>query len=350
MIKCRLSHCLIQHNYVVATSSHVDAVSISLCATSLTVTTSVMPSFLKQYRLYLLMLSVLGLAPFIGYYSKIQRIRLYVPFLGYTLFLIIFFPILSTNYVELITNIQFRSPISLIFLAQYIRFCILGSLFTVVLLLSAILAPSHANFLNSINVFHKNVCTSDNTKRRESSTFIPRFVGESFVINLVFCAPLFHLHLESGILLDAIVNSGVVFVVMAYMFHVISMARLIRCDLHIIRINLSKSNENQIYACPAFLLFEEFLQIKQSFEFVFGKILSICAVFDFVTIVFVSYMMSMYLNAKLFTWLGFFEGILGFVSPLIVKNVLLSTACNGISNEVNLCLQLLGKYVHVTCC
>lgn len=274
-------------------------------------------------------MSILGLAPFTAYLSKPQSIRLYVPFLVYTLIIIV---VMFDLAVRHIVEYVIENPISVPIIIQTMRFLIMGSMFTMSLLISVCWGSLHVQFLISLDTFHEAVCKID-SKNNQSSNYICRLVAESVVCNLLFCVPLCSLYLESLSFFDAIENCTMLFVGLAFMFHVVSMVRVMRYDLQIIRRNFA-CNQFSFYDDPAFALLDEYLKIKHYFESVFGRFLAFCAGFDFVNTVIALYMTTMYVTMITFTWYDFVRGLLGFVCPSIVKQVRLATACSGIASEV----------------
>lgn len=290
-------------------------------------------SFIKQYRIYLCLMSALGLAPYLGFYSPTPRIRLFIPLILYTLFLIVIMPMLSTSFLSQLYDQFQRNNISVRNIVQFAHFSILSIMYTLVLLSSTFLSTSHAEFLNSFETFHRGVCNL-NIKHRNHSIIV-KLIYEAVMCNLIWSIALFHIHLEGGRVVDAIVNSGLVFVVMVFMYHVRSMASLMGHDLQIIRCHLFKPNRSG-FDGPSLVLLEEFLCVKQSFESVFGQTLALCAILDFVKFVFVVYIFIMLLFVIGFTWSTIIKGTLGYVVPLVVKNVMLAKACQQIADEVGI--------------
>lgn len=281
-------------------------------------------------------MTLLGLAPFIATNSKPPRLRVYVPFIVYTLCMIVLMPIIANNYVHELQKLIEKHQVWVQLIAQYARFFICCATYTLVLLASAGLATEHVQFLNTFDAFHERVCDLDPNQRRPS--FIMRLIGESMVFNALWTAALLHMYLKFGQIVDAVANCLVVFLPMAIMFHLISMVRLMGHDLRSIRRHLSVSDRirsnGRFHDEPGFVLLEQCLEIKQTFESVFGKTIACCAAFEFVVMVVVVYMMTVFLIYYENTWWEFIEGALGFICPVVVKNVMLSTACCGIANEV----------------
>lgn len=287
-------------------------------------------SFLKQYRVYMTLMSLIGLAPFYGIYSSKPRIRVFVPLFGYTVFLIVITPIFATSFIrKLMDHYELEMVIRLI--VQLAYFLILSCMYTLVLLSAIILAPSQAQFVNSLEIFHNKVCNLESNNERNYSVII-RCVCEAIVCNSIWSIGLFHMHLLQGTIVDAIVNSVLVFVVMTFISHVRTVACLMSNDLQVIRCRLFTNNN--IFDEQIFKLYIEFVHIKQVFESVFGQTLMLCAAFDLIMSVIVVYMfvmMAYVIGQDMLSWL---DGMLGYVCPLIVKNVLLVRACNGIAHEV----------------
>lgn len=295
-------------------------------------------SFLKQYRANLFLLSALGLAPFIGFYTKPHTVRVYVPIIAYNLILVVMLPIFAGSYlnklVEMYISNQHR--VSVLLLAEYTYFLILLLLYIFVLFASIFVASLQAEFLRSLDTFHEEVCAL--SPKKQSVWIIFRLMTESNVCNLICCGSLFHMELQAGILLDSFVISFLLFVIMAFMCHIRSIICLLRNDIRTIRYLLSNTSSTSktglIHDDPAFLLLDKFVKIKQSFESTFGPTLACCAVFDFVILVVVVYMFAMYFYQVEFSWMTFTEGILGYPIPFLIRNVLLARNCIEIANEV----------------
>lgn len=297
-------------------------------------------SFLKQYRVNLCLMSIIGLTPFIGFCGNRQTIRVFVPFMANSLFLIMLVPILTYNYThQIIRNSRemHQYSISVFVLAQFTYLIILVLMYITIVILSISISRSHVGFLHAIESFHESVCALNS---KNDSWFIYRLVAESILCNVLWSAALLHMVLQIGSFLDAFVNSFPIFANMTFMFHIRSLACLLGNDLKTIRCSLSSrslpAKNGLIHKDPSFVLFEKFLSIKQLFESVFGKILALCAVFDLVILVVVVYMFTMFFIAPQFSWHGLIEGSLGYLFPLVIKNVMLTKACAQIANEVNI--------------
>lgn len=292
-------------------------------------------SLLKQYRIYMYLMVLLGLAPFIGINGNPQHIRVYVPFLAYNMFLIIIMPIFSRSYVNILFEIYISNQyqISIMILTQYAYYLLMFFTYIVILFSSAYCDASvHIRFLQSFEVFHESVFML-NPKKKHSSLLIIRLIFESVVYSLICSAALFHTLIQIGNVVAAIVNSYTIFVVMTFVFHVRSMARLLGTDLKTLRCKLQDQSviiENRI----EIMLLEDFLKIKQLFESVFGRMLALCAFIDTMILVILVYMFAKYYVTAEFTFIGFAVAFLAYFSPVILRNVMLSRACTEMSHEV----------------
>lgn len=294
-------------------------------------------SFLKQYRVNLCLLSLLGLAPFAGLYAKPKRIRVFIPLIGYNLVLIVSVYILVVKYVNLVLDIYIgdQYKMSVLLLAQYAYIILLVLLYIGVILGSSCLASLHARFLNSFEDFHNAVSTLSPKK----SSLIYRLVAESIVCNLIWCMAIFHMELRNETVRNSIVDSFVVFVTTAFMLHIRSMARLLGNDLKTIRCHLTNSFLTK--DSSAIELIEKFLKIKQLFDSAFGPTLAFCAVFDFVLLVVMLYLFFMFFIKIEWTTIGFAEATVAYLVPFIVKYSMLSAAGDEIANEVGCVLNVL---------
>lgn len=298
-------------------------------------------SFLKQYRMYLGLMSLCGVAPFIGFYSiTAPSVRVYVPFIAYTLFVMVLMP---TTFVAKMLELFVNETISIRMLSHYAHFLTLALMCTLVLLASVGHASLHAQLLGSIETFHNAVCTLDANKRSSPVSRVHRLMAESCMCNFMWTAALFHIHLKQNIV-EAIVTASVVFVIMTFMFHVRTIVLVLTHDLRIVRANLFAHHFTDssyvIHEDPVFGLFNEFLQIKHKFEAAFGKTLALCAVCDFLIIVICVYYVIILLFIIGDDAISLIEGIVGYVSPLIFKNVMIARACVGLVKEVIACFWL----------
>lgn len=293
-------------------------------------------SFLKQYRINLCLMSFLGLAPFVGFYTDPKTIRIYQPFIVYNIILIILLPILSHIYIESLFNDFNKSKVAVLNLADIIYYIVLCILYTVVIVASIFIAPSHVQFIHSFVAFHETVCTLNS--KDHSGSIISWSLAQTILCNSIWSAALFHIQIQVSNAVDTIAYCFMMIVYMTFMFHI----RLITClfgeDLKRIRRSFKQSDfasRNEIvHLGTRFVLFEKFLDVKELFESLCGKALAICAVFDFVLLVVELYLFCMYFIVIDFTVIRFVEGFLGYMFPFLVKNVMLARASAAVAEEV----------------
>lgn len=296
-------------------------------------------SFIKQCRLHFCLMSLIGLAPFTGFYANPIKIRVYAPFIVYNLFLIVLLQILSFNYVNqlLATYENNANIVSILLIAQFAYLVLLSTSFALVLLSTIIMAPLHNNLMNKFEVFHESVCALN--PKDKSSSLINQLVIESFVFNFIWIATLFHLQLclGTGSVIDAIVNSFMMTVVTTFVFHIRLITNLLGSDLKTIRQLFEQNVTGQRRLMPndpVFLLFEEFISVKKLLESVFGTTLALCSVFDLVILVVDLYMFTMIFIVLENSMLGLAEGSVGHVFPFVSKKAMLASASEQIAKEV----------------
>lgn len=282
-------------------------------------------------------MSFFGLAPFVGIYGKPKTIRVHVPLIVYNIFLIIIPIFLITLFTELhISYAEANLKISVLFLAQFAYFIILYISYFVVLIASTLIASNHAHFLNSFVVFHEKVCALNH--KDQSGSPIVRLVFESIVCNLIWGATIFHQRFEFDSALESLAYCFMITVIMTFMFHIRLIICLLRNDLKTIRLYIQthhlESGNSSVRNASPFLIFENFINIKEIFETVLGKTLVFCAIFDFVMLVVNLYMLAMFFIVIEITWFGLFEGCVAYMSPFMMKNIMLAKASDEVAKEV----------------